>query len=95
MISKETMRFILTAAKVLLERRESRVESLERDIRHRKETSERTKSAGARIRALNEVETLRPQLGNANKLAEEVRDAINELRATEVGAEVWKELEGS
>jgi hypothetical protein len=35
-ISKETMRVVLTAAKMLLDRRESRVESLERDIRYRK-----------------------------------------------------------
>jgi hypothetical protein len=33
MILKETMRVVLTAMKMLLNRRESRVESLERDIR--------------------------------------------------------------
>jgi hypothetical protein len=93
MILKETMRVVLTAMKMLLNRRESRVESLERDIRYQKETAEHTRSAGARIRALNKVESLRPQLGEANKLAQEVRDAINELRATDVGADVWKELE--
>lgn len=93
MISKETMRVVLTAAKMLLDRRKSSVSSLEFKLKFRTDTSMTAKSAGARTAAANDLPELRARLEEAQRLAQEARDAINELRATEVGAEVWKELE--
>lgn len=93
MISRDTMRIVLTAANILLERRESRVRSIEWDIKMRTDVLTRGKSAGARTRAQNEIVVLQKDLDAARAQASEVHDAINELRATEVGAETWKELE--
>lgn len=94
-ISKETMRVVLTAMKMLLDRRELCVTSLEWRIKMCADTAEHGKSAGARTRAQGEITKLRKELENGNKLAQEVRDAINELRATEVGAEVSMELKAA
>lgn len=90
MISVETMRVVLTAAKLLLQRCESRVSVIECDIKMREDTVSRGKSVGARTRAQGEVAKLQYQLAEARAQVNEVYNAINELRATEVGAQVWK-----
>ena len=95
MISKETMRVALTAAKIHLRNRESAASSLDFKLRFRTETSLTAKSAGAKTAALNDLPELRSRLEEAQRLAQEVRDAISELQATDVGAEIWKELEST
>jgi TPP-dependent trihydroxycyclohexane-1,2-dione (THcHDO) dehydratase len=89
------MRVVLTAAKMLLDRRKSYVSSLEFKLKYRTDTSMTAKSAGARTAAANDLPELRANLDKAKVLAQEAHDAIKELRATEVGAEIWKELERS
>lgn len=65
MISRDTMRIVLTAANILLERRESRVRSIEWDIKMRTDVLTRGKSAGARTRAQNEIVVLQKDLDAA------------------------------
>jgi len=85
MISVESMRVVLEAARRLLTAREYRRNSVKSQISSREDTAATTKSAGAATRARNELVVLRNELAEHERLVCESQTAIAELIATDVG----------
>jgi hypothetical protein len=85
MISVESMRVVLEAARRLLSTREYRRNSVKSQIGSREHTVANTKNAGAATRARNELAVLRDELIEHERLVTESRTAIAELIATDVG----------
>jgi hypothetical protein len=85
MISKETMRIVLLAARFHLSHRTRNVCLIEEQIR-RDSVGDQTPVFLRSVRPVDELQ-------DAQKRVAEIEIAIDELRSTEVGAEAWKELD--
>lgn len=87
MISKETMRVVLTAAKLHLAHW-TRISCMLQEQIRRDWAGEKMPVFGRSVRPQEELQ-------DADQRIKDIQNAIVELRDTEVGAEVWKELDSA